>query len=38
MKRVVSDLESFSLRLENMLGDGGPARANASPNQAERSE
>jgi biopolymer transport protein ExbB len=40
MKRVVSDLESFSLRLENMLGDGGaaaPARA-AQQQQPERPE
>ncbi len=29
MKRVVGDLESFSLRLENMLGDGSP-QASAS--------
>jgi biopolymer transport protein ExbB len=25
-KRVVSDLESFSLKLENLLGDGGPSQ------------
>ncbi|GAB4563327.1 MAG: MotA/TolQ/ExbB proton channel family protein [Haliangiales bacterium] len=29
MKRVVSDLESFSLRLENMLGDGATSAAAA---------
>jgi biopolymer transport protein ExbB len=41
MKRVVSDLESFSLRLENMLGDGGTAAAAAraaAQQQPERNE
>ncbi len=40
MKRVVSDLESFSLRLENMLGDGGAAAAAraAQQQQPERPE
>jgi biopolymer transport protein ExbB len=35
MKRVVSDLESFSLRLENMLGDGGAAARAAQQQQPE---
>jgi len=38
MKRVISDLESFSLRLENMLGDGGAARPTTGASPAERGE
>ncbi len=34
MKRVVSDLESFSLRLENMLGDGAASAASARASAA----
>jgi len=32
-KRVVTDLESFSLRLENMLGDGNYAPGAAAENR-----
>lgn len=33
-KKVMADLESFSLRLENMLGDDAPAGAGGTPRQA----
>ena len=31
MKKVVSDLEAFSLRFENLLSDGGSAAASRAP-------
>ena len=31
MKKVVSDLEAFSLRFENLLADGGSAAASRAP-------
>lgn len=34
MKKVVSDLEAFSLRFENLLADGGPGAAGAAASRA----
>jgi hypothetical protein len=31
MKKVVTDLEAFSLRFENLLADGGSAAASRAP-------
>jgi biopolymer transport protein ExbB/TolQ len=31
MKKVVSDLEAFSLRFENLLAEGGSAAASRAP-------
>ena len=31
MKKVVADLEAFSLRFENLLADGGAAAASRAP-------
>ena len=40
MKKVVADLEAFSLRFENLLADGGAAaaqsRAPAAPSTSDR--